>query len=357
MLLRSLFSDPNSKARILKLLGDVKVFYRKASLPKVITHKKGSILVNKKDMAGNPIDSDTYLNLYEYFNKCTSNLLPEAKKLLDDQLVVYKTAKYDIIKDKRFTEDQLSVHFPVSINYRSPSRDYDFNKDFRQLIKNSDLVNILSVHLGEENLAEIAIIDPYGKILYRKNYSEFNNYNYAKAISSRKESRIEAQKNWLQMEKIKNLRMGFMGHLINEICKLVLEFNAVIVLEDFSLGKTRRKRPPFSMQFAINLLRKLNYLVLKDKEPLEPGGILNGYQLAPKVDSLSSFANQIGCVFFVLPEYQEENLFGQDYAYNLALKGSILINRIKETISIDRVDLAIKKKDWQAFLDNHNADN
>ena len=55
------------------------------------------------------------------------------------------------------------------------------------------------------------------------------------------------------------------------------------------------------MRFALGLLQKLNYLVFKGKEPLEPGGLLNAYQLVPRVESLKDFGKQIGCVFLVNP--------------------------------------------------------
>ena len=350
-LLRQVFSEENKRERIIKLLGDIKIFYRPASLPLNVTHKKGSILVNKKDTNNKPIDSKIYQNIYQYLNKKDVELLPKAKELLDSGLVQWKIADKDIIKDKRFTEDQLFIHFPISINYRSPNRDYDFNKDFRKLIKANDSVNVLGVHLGGENLAEITIIDPAGNVLLEKQYNEFNHYNYSEAISLRYQSMIQAQKNWHQIEKIKNLQKGYMGYLINEISKLILEYNAIVILESYSTVKVKREKQPFSMQFALNLLHKLNYLILKNKETIRPGGILNGYQLCPKVESLSSFANQIGCVFFVLPN-KDEN---KNISYEVALKGSILLKRIKESDTIDKVDLAIKEKQWQKFLLDFSA--
>lgn len=354
-LLRELFDDLNKRERVLKLLGDVKVFYRPASLSSEVTHKKGSILVNKIDKNNNPIDDEVYYNIYQYLNKQIDELIPEAKSMLDSGLVQYKTVKQDIVKDKRFTEDQMSVHFPVAINYRCPNRDYDFNKNFRSFVKENPNVNIIGVHLGGKSLAEVVIINSAGEIIYRKDYNEFNHYNYSKAISLRQQSRKQAQRNWEQMEKIKNLQTGFMGSLINEICRLILKYNAMVILEDYSFVMVKREKQPFTMQFATNLLHKLNYLVIKEVKPTEPGGILNGYQLAPKVESLVSFANQIGCVFFVLPNRYEKELPEQDIAYNVVLKGLILMRRIRDAKKVDKVDLAIKEKDWQEFINGFSA--
>lgn len=146
-----------------------------------------------------------------------------------------------------------------------------------------------------------------------------------------------------------------MGSLINEICQLILKYNAMVILEDYSFAMVKRDKQPFTMQFATNLLHKLNYLVTKEAKPMEPGGILNGYQLTPKVESLAAFANQIGCVFFVIPNRYEKELPDIDIAYNVALKGLILMRRVRDAEKVDKVDLAIKEKDWQEFLNGFNA--
>lgn len=354
LFLREIFSERNARERVLKLLGDVEVYYRPASLPAEVTHRKGSVLVNKKDVHNNLLPRYLHQNICQYLNGAGEELLPEAAELLDKGMVKWKRAAEDIIKDKRFTEAQLSVHFPVSINYRCPNKDYGLNRDFRSLLQNNTAVNIMGVHLGGQNLAEAVIIDQKGQILLRKEFNEFNQYNFYQALVLKEEERRQAQQNWLQMEKIKNIRSGFLSALVSEVSKLALAYNAVIVLENF--GNSKRKNTGAAlthMQFATSLLHKLNYLVLKQQAPLAPGGILNGYQLAPKAESLAGFANQIGCVFLVLPDYDG----GEDEkaAYNLALKGLLLLRRIHEAENVDKVDLLITKKNWLEFLREYGS--
>lgn len=353
LLLRTLFSDINKEKRVLKLLGNVEVYYRPASIKHKLIHKQGSIVVNKKDSAHGALSAELVRNVYKYMNGKTQSLLPEAAALLAKGKIRYKEAERDIIKDKRYTEEQMFVHIPVGINYRCANNDYSCNKDMRVIIKNNPLVNILAVHLGEHNLAEVVILDAKGNTIYEKVYNEFNQYDYYKALALRADERVQAQKNWLQMEKIKNIQLGYTGALVNEICQLLIKYNAVAVLEDFSHNKKSHPRKALqNMQFALSLLRKLNYLVFKDKQSLEPGGILNGYMLAPKVTSLSSFANQIGCVFFVLPEREQLGV-ALSKAQLLALKGSILIRRIKEADDLDKVDLMLTVKQWHQFLEQN----
>lgn len=247
----------------------------------------------------------------------------------------------------------MLVHFPISINYRCSSRDYDINNDMRRLIQNNPAVHILGVQLGSDNLAEVVIIDQNGKIIFQKIYNEFNEYNYLQELHLKEEQRLETQRNWLQMEKIKNLRDGYLASLVNEICQLMLKHDAIIVLEDYrkskgKAGQTQR----IHMQLALKLLHKLNYLTIKGVPALEPGGLLNAYQLTPRVESLAGFANQIGIVFFVLPDYDHAELSDNcSGAQAVALKGLLLLQRINKARSLDKVDLMLTKAAWHSFLD------
>ncbi|MGM9583663.1 MAG: hypothetical protein ACI3WU_08100, partial [Phascolarctobacterium sp.] len=181
--------------------------------------------------------------------------------------------------------------------------------------------------------------------------NEFHNYNYKEALLLREQERKDAQRSWLQMEKIKNLRQGFLAALVNEICRLMLQYNAIVVLEDFSKNRRHKKgEARLYMQLAFNLVHKLNYLVLKERTALEPGGMLQGYQLAPKVVSLAAFANQIGCVFFALPSSGEGEPEDVSKAYLLALKGCLMAQRIHQAKSLDKVDFMLTQKQWLSFL-------
>ena len=347
---RALFNEINKEERILKLLGGVEVYYRPASAPAMVSHKKGSVIVNKLDRDHNPLPAEIVRNISQYLNGKTKELLPEAALLMDQGKVKWKKAAQDIIKDKRYTQEQMLVHFPIAINYRCAGNDYSFNKDMRALLK-AKHVNSIGVHLGGDNLAEVVIVSPDGKIIYQKVYNEFNSYNYYQALALREEERLEAQRNWLQMEKIKNLRLGYMAALVSELSKLILKYDAIVVLED--LSKTKRDRgsaPKLYMQFALNLAHKLNYLALKKREPREPGGLLNGYQLAPKVVSLAGYANQIGCVFFAFPSNGEGESEHVSKAYLLALKGCLMLQRIHQAQSLDKVDFMLTQKQWLSFL-------
>jgi CRISPR-associated protein Cpf1 len=88
----------------------------------------------------------------------------------------------------------------------------------------------------------------------------------------------------------------------------MLEYNAVVVLESlnkkFTTSRSAAFGPAVYAQFQNALLNKLSYLVLKDRNPMEEGGILNGYQFAfvPE-DGIGDNPKQFGRVFFVPAGY------------------------------------------------------
>jgi CRISPR-associated protein Cpf1 len=47
------------------------------------------------------------------------------------------------------------------------------------------------------------------------------------------------------------------------------------------------------------LIDKLNYLIFKDKDKLEEGGLLNGYQLTNKFESFNKLGRQTGVLFYI----------------------------------------------------------
>lgn len=66
MYFESLFTDYNLKNHIYQLNGGAELFWRKASLEKDVTHRKGSILVNKTTIDDETIPSEIYVQLYKY---------------------------------------------------------------------------------------------------------------------------------------------------------------------------------------------------------------------------------------------------------------------------------------------------
>lgn len=311
LLFKEALGDNNARQRILQILGGAEVYYRKASLKPVVTHKAGSILVNKKDINNKPIDDKTYQELYQYLNGKSVELSSKAKIMLDKKLVNYRKAEYDIIKDRRYTEDQISFHLPIAINYRKPDKDYTINQDVQAILKENKDINILGINRGERNLIYITIINQDKEILFQKNMNILQNYDWYHKLLQKEMDRDNARKNWHTVEQIKNIKKGYIDNLLHEITTLMFKYNAIIAIEDINFGFAQKRtgisEKSIYMKFEEMLLKKLNYLVVKNRNALEPGGIINGYQMTPILESMSKLGKQAGWVFFV-PTYYITNI-------------------------------------------------
>jgi CRISPR-associated protein Cpf1 len=132
------------------------------------------------------------------------------------------------------------------------------------------------------------------------------NTNYQQKLVQRENERDIARKSWATIGKIKELKEGYLSLVIHEIAKIMVENNAIVVLEDlnfgFKRGRFKVERQVYQ-KFEKMLVDKLNYLVFKDRKATEPGGVLNGYQLAEKFESFQKLGKQSGFLFYVPAAY------------------------------------------------------
>ena len=280
-----LFEEENLKNTVFKLNGQAEVFYREATKNRHITHPK------KKD-----IDNKNKLN-------------PKKKS----------TFKYDLIKDKRFTEDKYFFHTPIALNFKKKEiSESQFNQDTLKYLKDNKEINIIGIDRGERHLAYYTVInqrreileqDSFNKIEY--SYKNKNNKevkvekNYHDLLDTREKERDKNRKEWKKIENIKELKQGYLSHLVHKISKLMIEYNAIVVFEDLNSG-FKRGRMKFEKQVYQKLekalIDKLNYLVFKDNQASELGGCLKAYQLTAPFKSFKKLGKQTGFLFYV-PAY------------------------------------------------------
>jgi CRISPR-associated protein Cpf1 len=121
-------------------------------------------------------------------------------------------------------------------------------------------------------------------------------------LDKRENENLSARQNWQTINSIKELKDGYLSQVIHLISKLMIEYNAIVVLEDLNFG-FMRSRQKFEKQvyqkFEKMLIDKLNYLVDKSKVPNEMGGLLNAYQLTDKFESFQNMGKQSGFLFYV----------------------------------------------------------
>lgn len=310
MYLKNLFSEENLRDIVLKLNGEAELFYRKSSIKHPVVHKKGSILVNKtyidKDdkEQKKSIPEKEYQEIYKYLNGMGSRELSDTAKTYLEKADYYE-ASMDIIKDYRYTVDKYFIHLPMTINYKST----DFisvNDIALKYIANRDDMHIIGIDRGERNLVYVSVIDMHGNIIKQKNYNIVNGVDYKSKLKDRENARDKARKDWKEIGKIKELKEGYLSLVVHEIAEMMVEYNAIIVMEDlnngFKRGRFKVERQVYQ-KFETMLINKLNYLVDKNKKVDEDGGLLRGYQLTYVPKKLEELGRQCGFIFYVPAAY------------------------------------------------------
>lgn len=270
---KMLFDERNLSNVVYKLNGEAEMFYREASIndKEKITHQ-----------ANQPIE-----------NKNPDNEKKES------------TFEYDIIKDKRFTKRQFSLHVPITINFKAHGQEF-LNYDVRKAVKYKDDNYVIGIDRGERNLIYISVIDSNGKIVEQMSLNEIISDNghrvdYQKLLDTKEKERDKARKNWTSVENIKELKEGYISQVVHKICELVVKYDAVIAMEDLNFGFKRGRFPvekQVYQKFENMLISKLNLLIDKKADPTEDGGLLRAYQLTNKFDGVNK-GKQNGIIFYV----------------------------------------------------------
>lgn len=270
---KMLFDERNLSNVVYKLNGEAEMFYREASIgdKEKITHYANQPIKNK-----NP-DNEKKESVFEY----------------------------DIVKDKRFTKRQFSLHLPITINFKAHGQEF-LNYDVRKAVKYKDDNYVIGIDRGERNLIYISVINSNGEIVEQMSLNEIISDNghkvdYQKLLDTKEKERDKARKNWTSVENIKELKEGYISQVVHKICELVIKYDAVIAMEDLNFGFKRGRFPvekQVYQKFENMLISKLNLLIDKKAEPTEDGGLLRAYQLTNKFDGVNK-AKQNGIIFYV----------------------------------------------------------
>ena len=301
---KALFDEDNLKDVIYKLSGKAELFYRKASISnaKKITHLKGQFIQSKK-------------------NKSKKNIFD-----------------YDIIKDKRFTKNQYFFHVPIECNFKA-SKVNKFNDKVNQALKKHiNNVKIIGIDRGERHLAYYTVIDQKGNILKQASLNEplKQSRDYQKLLDDKEKERDQARKSWDTIEKIKDLKTGYLSQVVHKITKLMVKHNAIVVFEDLNFGF---KRGRFKVEKQVYqklekmLIDKLHYLIFKDKkQPHDLGGLFKPLQLTEKFESFQKMGKQTGFIFYV-PSYYTSKVCPATGFINLLYPRYETIRKSKEFFS------------------------
>lgn len=312
----SLFSDSNLANNIFKLDGDAEMFYRPASIENPFVHETGSFVVNRTYMTYEngeeqieSLPSSVHDELYRFANQEIEEqaLSDEAKDYLIRGNIVIKEVTHPIMKNRRYTKPQYSLHVPMTLNFVSRGiTPKENNSNILKCVKGDSSIRLIGIDRGERNLLYYSVIDQQGVIHEQGSLNIINGIDYHEKLDLREKERTAERKSWKSIKRIKDLKNGYLSAVIHEITELVLKHNAIIVMEDLNVG-FKRTRTKFEKQiyqnFEKHLIDKLNYCALKPDccEVTAPGGILKGYQLANKFKSFKELGKQTGAIFYVPP--------------------------------------------------------
>lgn len=274
---KMLFNEQNLVDTVYKLNGQAEVFYRKRSLDMADTtvHRANQPLLNK-------------------------NVLNKKR---------HSTFDYDIVKDRRYTVDKFQFHVPMTMNFKAVGRD-NINSEVLNIIRNGGIKHIIGIDRGERHLLYLSLIDLKGNIVKQMTLNDIvNEYNgntyatkYRDLLAEREGNRTEARRNWKKIENIKEIKQGYLSQVVHIISKMMVEYDAIVVLEDLNMGFMRgRQKIERSVyeQFEKMLIDKLNYYVDKQKRIDEAGGLLHALQLTSKFESFKKLGKQSGCLFYI----------------------------------------------------------
>ena len=306
----NVFSEENLRDIVIKLNGEAELFYRPVRIKKIQKHVPGEKLVNRITKSGMPIDDTVYRELFLDANgRLTEPLSEDAQRLKDSGEVVIKEVSHELIKDRRYTEEKFLFHCPITFNYKSLSP-VNLNLKTRAALAKSHDVKVIGLDRGERHLIYLSLIDGDGKILKQKSFNlievEKGNtrvgINYHDKLEQMAYARNQARINWKTIGNIKEMKEGYLSQVVHEIAEMMVEENAIVVMEDLNFGFKRGRfkvEQQVYQKFEKMLIDKLNYLTFKDRPVTAPGGILNGYQLAAPFESFKMLGKQSGWLFYI----------------------------------------------------------
>ena len=217
---------------------------------------------------------------------------------------------YPIIKDRRFAFNKFQFHVPITLNFKAEGNENITPKTFEYIRSNPDNIKVIGIDRGERHLLYLSLINAEGKIVEQFTLNQIiNSYNgkdhvidYHAKLDAKEKDRDKARKEWGTVENIKELKEGYLSHVIHKIATLIIEHGAVVAMEDLNFGFKRGRfkvEKQVYQKFEKALIDKLNYLVDKKKEPHKLGGLLNALQLTSKFQSFEKMGKQNGFLFYV----------------------------------------------------------
>lgn len=275
------------------------IMYRPAIIERKDMHPMGSILVNKLTSDGRKIPDDIYKEIYRYVNHRLDELSEEAKSYMSK--IVTKESTREHIKDKHYSREMFTITISYTINKTAtnPVTAYALNKEVLDKMKTQDF-NIMTVIRGTDNLLYYYVCDSSGMRIEAGDLNTVGGVNYLERLTVLGKERHTRQDRWdYSMEnKVAEIKDTYLGQACNEIIRIAIRNNAVIVVDVIS-DKMKTMASFFDnklyKKFEDKLVKALSDYTNVQLDDRAPGGMVNPLQLATG-ENLKGWQN--GIVFF-----------------------------------------------------------
>lgn len=262
---------------------------------------------------------------------------------------------YEIVKNKRYTVDKYLFKLSVKLNYSQPNNNkIDVNSEVREIISNGGIKHIIGIDRGERNLLYLSLIDLKGNIVMQKSLNILKNEHNVKGtdykglLTEREGERQDARRNWKKIANIKDLKRGYLSQVVHIISKMMVEYNAIVVLEDlnpgFIRGRQKIERNVYE-QFERMLIDKLNFYVDKHKDANETGGLLHALQLTSEFENFKKSEHQNGCLFYI-PAWNTSKITGFANLFDTRYTNAVEAQKFFSKFDEIRYN---EEKDWFEF--------
>lgn len=275
------------------------IMYRPAIIERKDMHPVGSILVNKLTSDGRKIPDDVYREIYRYVNHRLNELSEEAKSYMSK--VVTKKSTREHIKDRHYSREMFTITISYTINktVTNPITAYALNKEILDKIKTQSF-NIMTIIRGTDNLLYYYVCDSSGRRIEAGDLNTVGGVNYLERLTALEKERRTRQSKWdYSMEnKVAEIKDTYLGQACNEIIRIAIRNNAVIVVDVIS-DKMKIMASFFDnklyKKFEDRLVKALSDYTNVQLDDRVPGGMVNPLQLATG-ENLKGWQN--GIVFF-----------------------------------------------------------
>jgi len=223
-----------------------------------------------------------------------------------DAVAERRRFKREIISKKRYSENKIFFHVPITLN-RVSKNTYGFNVEINKFLANNPDINIIGVDRGEKHLAYYSVINQQEEILDSGSLNTINKVDYHEKLSKRADKREQAKRNWQDVEGIKDLKKGYISQVVYKLADLAIKHNAIIVMEDLNMRFKQIRggiEKSAYQQLEKALIEKLNFLVKKGEvDSTKAGHLLSAYQLTAPFETFKDMGKQTGVIFYTQASY------------------------------------------------------